>query len=65
MDKKEEEDLPLNISVQRLRDLKISVDTFTKTKGINDLSDVANKLADIYSDVFGFDCVLKVSRRVQ
>ena len=61
MDK--EEDLQLNVSAKRLREFKEAVETFAKTRGTNDLSEVANKLANIYSDVFGFDCVLKVSRR--
>jgi len=58
-----EEDTPIKVNVAKLRDLKVSVDTFTKTRGINALTDVGNKLANIYSDMLGIDCVLKISRR--
>jgi hypothetical protein len=51
----------LDVSVVRLRELKKSVDAFVKTRGVDDLADVANKLANIYSEIIGIDCVLKVS----
>jgi hypothetical protein len=58
-----EKDTPIEVNVAKLRELKVAVDTFTKTRGINALTDVANKLANIYSDMLGSDCVLKISRR--
>jgi hypothetical protein len=53
----------MNISVKRLRELSVAVNALSKHKGEDDLANVANSLANIYSDIFGFDCVLKVSRR--
>lgn len=58
-----EKDTPIEVNVAKLRELKVAVDTFAKTRGINALTDVGNKLANIYSDMLGIDCVLKISRR--
>lgn len=58
-----EEDTPIEVNVVKLRELKVAVDKFTKTRGINAMTEVGNKLANIYSDMLGIDCVLKISRR--
>lgn len=58
-----EEDAPIEVNVKKLRELKVAVNAFSKTRGINALTEVGNKLANIYSDMLGIDCVLKISRR--
>lgn len=58
-----EEDAPIEVNVKKLRELKVAVDTFSKTRGINALTEVGNKLANIYSDMLGIECVLKISRK--
>jgi hypothetical protein len=60
----EEEDAPIEVNVKRIRELKVAVDAFSKNRGINDLTEVSNKLANIYSDMLGIDCVLKISRKL-
>jgi hypothetical protein len=59
-----EEDAPIEVNVKRIRELKVAVDAFSKNRGINDLTEVSNKLANIYSDMLGIDCVLKISRKL-
>lgn len=57
------EKFKLEMSVAKLRNLSVAVDQLKKSRDMNDLTKVGDALANIYSDMLGMDCVLKLSRR--